>query len=701
MVRKAKTTSMESARPPAGHPHRGSQPHVHPEELEAFVHAPIGKALLDLDGRFLVVNPALCRLLGADEEAIIGKSRLDFTHPDDREIGASELADLVAGIRHNYVAEKRYVRGDGSIVWTEKHVCSVANEHGDPSYLIAQMLDTTERHHLQVLLAGEHARFEAIAAYSIDAVVIADGTGQVSYASPDLTSMLAILPHLDFGKQLYARVHPEDLPVVTTLLSDLVQLAKHEGAMARYACRVRHADETWRHIELTASSHVDDPAIAGIVFNVRDMTDRVQAAVQLEHRAMHDALTGLPNRALLLDRMDQALARRRRSGRSCALLFLDLDRFKAINDTYGHGVGDDVLVATAHRISGVARECDSVARLGGDEFVVLLEDVISAEQVLVLADRIRSSMAEPIEIRGRSITTSCSVGIALATGQTSTELLREADAALYKAKQSGRDRWEIFDQAMREFAARRCEIEERLRSTVALGTVEVHFQPIVMMALRSVVGYEALAQLSSADGTPVTETEFVSVAEDSGLIQRFGSLVMRESCLKVAALNALRPDPLDLAVNVSARQLADPAFVHTVATILDAASIDPRRLCLQMTESALMESESDSSASSNRLLEVKRLGVRLSLDDFGTGWSSLSSLQRFMFDVVKIDPSFVTALGVRSEATALVSSVVGLGTTLGFETIAEGVETESQEEMLRSLGCHLAQGPLYGWSEAA
>ena len=470
------------------------------------------------------------------------------------------------------------------------------------------------------------------------------------------------------------------------------------GASVSFDGRLRHTNGGWRNVETTTTNLIADPAVGGVISNLHDVTDRVEAAKLLAHQAMHDTLTELPNRALLLDRLDQALARAARSGRACALLFIDLDHFKRVNDTLGHAAGDQLLKTVAGRLLHAIRPGDSVGRLGGDEFVVLAENIDEPATVFAIAERVRASIAEPVMVADKAVTVSGSVGIALSNQHTPAALFQEADMALYRSKQSGRNRTEIYDRAMRTQAHQRQEIEDLVRASLSNGTLTVHYQPIVDLSSGAVTGSEALARIRQPDGAMANPDDFIAVAEDSGLIIPLGDAVLDLACAQQARWRAAASTRGRMAVNVSARQLGSEGFVSGVERALAAHGLRPENVCIEITESTLIDI---GSSTRWRIGELKDLGVSLALDDFGTGWSSLSYLRRFPFDVVKIDQSFVAGVGNNHGDTQLVKAVIDLAHALDLSTIAEGIETEDQDRLLREMGCTHAQGYLYGRPEPA
>jgi diguanylate cyclase (GGDEF)-like protein len=422
------------------------------------------------------------------------------------------------------------------------------------------------------------------------------------------------------------------------------------------------------------------------------------AEMALQHQAFHDGLTDLPNRALLLDRLAQALTRGQRHPTHTAVLFLDLDRFKGVNDSLGHAAGDELIVAMADRLRSVVRPGDTIARFGGDEFVILCEALDHEREAVAIAQRIAESMAAPFRLGDRRIVLTASIGLAFAapaSPETADSMLRGADCAMYRAKERGRDRIELFDDDMRARALVRLETENDLRTAIAEGQLHVHYQPVVELSGGAVNGVEALVRWMHPGRGVIQPSEFIGLAEESGLILPLGRLVLTEACRQVAAWNDAHRGrtPLTVSVNLSAHQLIFPGLRDVVAQALADSALDPKLLCLEITETVLME---DGGSSRTTLDTLKALGVQLAVDDFGTGYSSLLYLRRFPVDILKVDRSFVSGLGQTPADTAIVAGVVGLAHALGLVAVAEGVETPEQADHLAGLGCNLAQG--YLWS---
>ncbi|MBA3261000.1 MAG: EAL domain-containing protein [Thermoleophilaceae bacterium] len=419
------------------------------------------------------------------------------------------------------------------------------------------------------------------------------------------------------------------------------------------------------------------------------------------HRAVHDSLTGLPNRALFLDRLRLALARRLRTPALTGILFIDLDRFKVVNDTYGHRAGDELLVEVARRLDAVVRAGDTVARFHGDEFVVLCEG-LSEREVLRLAERVQLSLLAPFgppSDTARLVTASIGITLARTTETNAEGLLRDADAAMYRAKELGGGRYELFDGAMRERLRKRVHTERMLGRALRADELCLHYQPILSLSSRQIEGVEALLRWEDPERGLVPPDDFLPVAEESGLILLIGAWVLREACRQAADWRRELGDraPLPVCVNLAARQLGQDELPEIVSRTLSDTGLDPRDLMLEITESALIENTTVPA----RTLADLRAGVRVLLDDFGTGYASLSYLRRFKIDMLKIDRSFVAELGERSEASPIVAAIVGMGHALGLKIVAEGIETEEQAAEAARLGCDSAQGYLFATPAAA
>ena len=421
--------------------------------------------------------------------------------------------------------------------------------------------------------------------------------------------------------------------------------------------------------------------------------DRQIAADQMLFQATHDSLTGLPNRTLLVDRVGSAIERARLHNSRLAVMFLDIDRFKIVNDSLGHNAGDRLLVQLADRLSESIRTADTVARFGGDEFVVLLEEVSGQDQIHQTAARIQELFRTPVDLDGTTAHVSASLGIVEGDGTSSVdELLKHADVAMYRAKSTGRDRYELFDQEMQEWAAKRHATEAALRLAIDRGELTAFYQPLVQLDSLAVKGFEALVRWRRPDHGIVSPAEFIDIAEELGIIDEIGEQVLRAAALQSNEWRRIDPN-LTVSVNVSGRELARPKFVSTVDAILDETGADPQGLILEITESVLLD---DAVAIGERLLALRELGVRVAIDDFGTGYSSLRYLRELPVDILKIDRAFVSADASQLHDPTIVASVTDLGHALGLEVVAEGIETPAQLDALRTLGVDSGQGYLFG-----
>jgi len=415
---------------------------------------------------------------------------------------------------------------------------------------------------------------------------------------------------------------------------------------------------------------------------------------ELRHDALHDALTGLPNRALFLDRLELSLRRARRHGGEfcCAVLFCDLDRFKLVNDSLGHLVGDRLLMAIAKRIEGALRPGDTVARIGGDEFTLLLEDIGDVRGASIVAERLQETLAAPFEVENRELYVSASIGIALVTPDRAPEdVVRDADVAMYRAKAQGGARHAVFDEAMHERVMERLELETGLRHAIERDQLRVLYQPVVQTATGRIAGFEALCRWTDDTGKAIDPREFVRIADETGLILPLGRFVLGEACRQLATWREHpRGKHLSVSVNVSSRQLSDPGFVGLVTGALHDARLDPRGLRLEVAESTMMEDPDGARRVLGRLFEEHSVAARI--DDFGLGASSVRHLHRFPGDAVKLDRSFVVPMLEEEAASDIVKAIVALAHNLGMEVIAEGVETQAHLDRLKLLGCEYAQG---------
>lgn len=534
-------------------------------------------------------------------------------------------------------------------------------------------------------LRESEERYALSARGANDGLWVWDLAANEVYYSPRWKSMLGYEEH-EIGAapdEWFSRVHPDDTEILRSAIDlHLRGATPHFESEHRMRCR----DGSYRWM-LSRGLAVRDAAGAAtrIAGSQTDVTERKLAVERLTHDAFHDALTQLPNRALFMDRLARAIESHRRHPESLfAVLFLDLDRFKVVNDSLGHVLGDELLVAVAQRLSALVRSSDTVARLGGDEFAMLIDGIDHEADAVRAARRIQDELALPFRVAAHELFTTVSIGIALSsTGYSDPQdVLRDADIAMYRAKTRGKARHEVFDTAMHERTVELLRFETDLRRAIDRGELRVHYQPVMEMPSERVVGFEALLRWQRGERL-ISADAIIPLAEETGLIVPLGEWVLRESLRQVRAW-----DGIDIHVNVSPRQLLQPDFVELVAEVVGQSGIAPERLHLEVTESILIE---NAEAAAELLRALREIRVRLSLDDFGTGYSSLSSLRQFPFDMLKIDRSFLLDADA-ARADEIVRTVAGLARALGMEVVVEGLETADHAERMRGLGITYAQG---------
>lgn len=536
------------------------------------------------------------------------------------------------------------------------------------------------------------ARFEELVRFSSDVIFIVDAAGTIRYAAPSVTSVLGRWSVDVEGRPLQDLVSPDQAPDVATFLGN-VQLLDARNATT-IELRFVRGDGTEIPAELTGANLLDNRSVRGIVVTVRDVSSRVELEQQLRHQAFHDGLTGLANRALFRDRLDRAMrVRRDPTDHSPAVAYVDLDDFKAINDGFGHAVGDQVLRSIGERISGCLRAGDTAARLGGDEFALLLENVPDDRALVELVQRVIDAVAAPMTV-GNDVVVAVSASAGLATCAEDVtgadDLLRRADMAMYRAKLRGKQQVAHYETEMHDLVHERLQLAAELDEAIGSDALEVHYQPIVDLASEHIVGVEAFVRWRSPSRGLLAPNDFLEIAEDTGLIVPLGAAVLDTALGNVADWRSRGLDDLRLSINVSIRQFLHDDFVESVRAALEAHDVEPRLLVLEITEGVLT---ADDRAATARLRSLHELGIGLALDDFGTGQSSLRTLQSLPIGQLKIDRSFIAPL--REEGSVVAQSIVDLALALGASAVAEGVEHQDEVVALRSLGCRLGQGNHY------
>jgi diguanylate cyclase (GGDEF)-like protein/PAS domain S-box-containing protein len=544
-------------------------------------------------------------------------------------------------------------------------------------------------------LAGEvaekrsEARFRALVTNASDAILVVDESGVVRYQTPSAARVLGRQPGELQDRPIGDLLAPDDERQLGVLLVTA-------GVMTTVEWQIRSDAGTWRDMEVTAADLRGDAGVEGLVLTMRDITERKQLDVELRRQALHDTLTSLPNRSLFHDRVVHALSRAARRQGDVAVLFLDLDDFKMVNDSLGHTVGDDLLIAVAARLRTTLKSGDTLARFGGDEFAVLLEDGDVSPAAEAVAQRVQDALRDPFRVGEEDVPVHVSIGIAVGRAgvDTPSGLLRDADLAMYVAKRNGKARFERFVPAMHEQAIRRLEVASELRGAIDDGQLVVFYQPIVAVGTGRMLGAEALVRWNHPHRGLIQPNDFIPVAETTGLVIPLGRWVLDQACRQTRRWQqiGLVDDAFYVSVNLSARHLRDAGVIDDVMHALDASGMPANALLIEVTETALVE---DLDPAGTVLHDLKALGVRLAIDDFGTGYSSLARLSTFPLDIVKIDKSFIDRLAGNADGDAMVRAVVDLSHTLGMTTVAEGVEEPDQAIALSRLGCAVAQGFLF------
>ncbi len=646
-----------------------------------------GIIVLDSAGLFEWSNAGITRITGFTPAELIGRGAFELVHPEDIEAAVQALARAVDGLDEGRCVEMRVQHRSGR--WIPVEVVGTTIDGDASAGIVVNVRDVSERKIVERKLREARTMFAEVFEHAPVGVALALPSGKFFLANPAFCTMLGYTLDDIADLGITDVTHPDDRRRTTDQYQTL-----YDGSASAYCYEKRFVRKDgsmlWCRVHVSVVRDEND-ALEYSIGQLEDITDQRAIAERLEREARHDSLTDLPTRKHLVDRIERALDASRRGGHGqVAVLFIDLDHFKQVNDTLGHAAGDELLIAVAHAIQGSLRGSDIAGRFGGDEFVVLCPQLASPTDATVVADRIRRRLAQPFTVRETEVFVGASIGIAIADHVSdAATLFSEADTAAYRAKERGRNRVELFDRELRATIARRVQTEASLRHALESNELRLHYQPVIAVDSGALSGFEALVRWERPGHGLVTPADFLAIAEERGLIVPIGRWITETACRQLAEWDRLAPRRTHMAINLSPRQLGSGHLVREVQEILRDTGVDPARVCLEITENALVD---DAEAAIGRLEELRGLGVRLAIDDFGTGYSSLSYLRRLPVSVVKIDRSFVLALGTDREGSTIVASVINLAHALGMEIVAEGVESIEHVAALVTLDCDHMQG---------
>ncbi|NEN88251.1 MAG: EAL domain-containing protein [Okeania sp. SIO3H1] len=693
----------------------------------------------DLQTNAIYLDPILKAMLGYEDWEI--RNMMDdwhqLVHPKDREqVMAAKNAHL-AGLTPKYEIEHRMQHKDGSYRWFFCCGVAIQNEKGITNRMMGTNTDITQYKHVeetviasqqqlvammmlihniteckqaQQALRNHEVKFRALIENANDLILIIDVDGISRYISPSLIRVLGYIPEKTVGQGIFDLIHIDDLSLITHTFHKAIENPGISQPPIEY--RVKHSNGSWCFFEGVVTNLLHDPAVAGIIVNSHDITQRKLIEEQLKHDALHDPLTHLPNRTLFMDRLEQTIKyAERRQNFSFAVLFIDLDRFKVVNDSLGHSMGNQLIIAVAKQLKALVSPGDTVARLGADEFVILLEYISGISDATCIANRIHEQLTSPIILEGNEVFITASIGIALnsTTIGSAENFLRDAEIAMQSAKDIGRGCYQIFCTSMHTQLLKRLKLESNLQSALqaiknqptAQSQFVLNYQPIVSLATNNIIGFEALVRWQHPELGIISPVEFIPVAEETGLIIPLGLWVLREACrqLRQWQNEFSNSYPLKMSVNLSVKQFAQADLIEQIDQILLETQLDGSNLKLEITESALIENYE---FVTEKMSQLRARNIELCIDDFGTGYSSLNYLHRFPMNTLKIDRSFVNRIGVANlvsegsiDPTEIIRSIITLSHNLGINVVAEGVETVEQVLQLQALKCEYAQGYLF------
>ena len=664
---------------------------------QLYDHAPDAYFSVTPDGMIKAANQYGAEYLGYSKEELIGKPALMTIYEPDRKQAQQWLNDIFTNQLEQRENEVRKLCKNGSYIWVRDRTQLLLNEEGTPTEVHIICRNITERKQAEQALQESEAKFRSLIQNSSDLIVLLDRNRIIQYASPSHARILGCRPRELIGKEFLEFVHPDDSRSTLNAFDELLETRSRRLGVE---LRVRVQDGSWCYLESIGNNLLDELAVAAIVVNSRDITERKQAETQLFQNAFYDPLTGLPNRSFFMNRLEHALEYSlRHQDYLFAVLFLDLDRFKIINDSLGHSFGDRLLVAIAAQLKSCIRPTDTAARLGGDEFTVLLEGIENESDAIRVANRIQEELKSPFKLSEQEVFTGTSIGIALSEAGYSRaeDILRDADLAMYRAKELGRSRYEMFNASMLDRAVTRLQLETDLRRAIELQEFQVYYQPLVSLEGGNLIGFEALIRWEHPQHGLLNPEAFISVAEETGLMSRIDRWLLRQACDQTRQWQQFFSDSgqaanLVISVNLCGYQFSQPDLSAYINDTLQETHLAAQSLNLEITENIIM---ANGASATQTLSQLRNLGVQLSIDDFGTGYSSLGRLHRFPIDGLKIDRSFVNGIDNNDKNLEIIESIVTLAQKLGVSVTAEGVETEAQLIKFRELKCDYGQGSFF------
>jgi|GEM_PF-2314959 len=664
-----------------------------------------GIVIHDQKGFIVDVNQAACSMLNAKAEDLIGINalevisatyRLDGTTWDKKD--SPVLKTLESGVEvHNVTIGIDVPDNKGVLtrLWTivsTKPIQLSETETG----VLASLIDVTELEEQSRQLKTAHDRFAALIARSGDMITLTDAEGRIMYASPAFFELTGVAEKDVLGSFIRDFMHPEDLESVA---EKVAYLTENYGNVVEMSMRLRAWDHSWRHLEIVASNHLNDPAVQGIVGNGRDITARIQETVSLAYQATHDALTGLGNRALLLDHLDIAIARAKRSGVPIALYYLDIDGFKKVNDTYGHTAGDKLIIAVAERLKEVTRPGDTIARFGGDEFVMLAENILDVSTALSIAERIRRAVYKPVPLTETSVSVSSSIGISLSRSNDGPTMIDEADSALYKAKEHGGNRFEIYDDLMKQDIFGRSTKINLLNSIIDDRNLQITFLPVVSLENHEVVAASASFLTYIPEDTTLAISDILPFACEINLGHALYEVILHNICSSITDVSNNRHNKNSLGsecfirIPMTNRLLTDQSIVSKTTSVIQQYGLNKQTFCLEVAEQVLLDS---GPAAVTTIMELAKAGFMTLLTNIGAGWSSFALLAKLPITKLKLDPTLTEQIQDESESASIVKAIAGIGQGLKIDTVASGVRLRTQAKILHEIGYTEAEGPLFG-----